>query len=72
MPQYGWCMAVETIRGDMGWSTFRERLAMAVLRYRVRLKRMDECKWAKVYEWNMYGQCTQEYQGKWSTEMLAD
>ena len=48
--------AVEAIRGDMGWSTFRERLAKAVLRYRVRLHRMDENRWAKkVFEWNIYG-----------------
>ncbi|XP_045136283.1 uncharacterized protein LOC123519226 [Portunus trituberculatus] len=54
-------VAVEAIRGDMGWSTFRERLAKAVLRYRVRLQRMDGSKWAKkVYEWNVYGQWTQE------------
>ena len=49
-------VAVEAIRGDMGWSTFRERLAKAVLRFRVRLQRMDENKWAKkVFEWNIYG-----------------
>ena len=54
-------VAVEAIRGDMGWSTFRERLAKAVLRYRVRLQRMDGSKWAKkVYEWNVYGQWAQE------------
>ena len=54
-------VAVEAIRGDMGWSTFRERLAKAVLRYRVRLQRMDEGKWAKkVYEWNVYGRWAQE------------
>ena len=39
----------------MGWSTFRERMAKAGLRYRARLKRMDENRWArKVYEC-MYG-----------------
>ena len=44
-------VAVEAIRGDMGWSTFRERLAKAVLRYRLRLQRMDGSRWAKkVYE----------------------
>ena len=54
-------VAVEAIRGDMGWSTFRERLAKAVLRYRVRLQRMDGSKWAKkVYKWNVYGQWAQE------------
>ena len=52
-PRYA---AVEALRGDMGWSTFRERLAKAVLRYRVRLHRMDENRWAKkVFEWNIYG-----------------
>ncbi|XP_045115935.1 uncharacterized protein LOC123507244 [Portunus trituberculatus] len=54
-------VTVEAIRGDMGWSTFRERLAKAVLRYRVRLQRMDGSKWTKkVYEWNVYGQWAQE------------
>ena len=49
-------VAVEAIKGDMGWSTFREKMAKAGLRYRVRLNRMDESRWArKVYEWNMFG-----------------
>ncbi|KAG0717602.1 hypothetical protein GWK47_054088 [Chionoecetes opilio] len=49
-------VAVEAIRGDMGWSTFRERIAKAGLRYRARLQRMDDSKWAsKVWDWNMYG-----------------
>lgn len=48
---------VEANRGDRGRSTFGERLAEAVLRYRIRLQRMDESRWAKkVYEWNAYGQ----------------
>ena len=37
-------VAVEAIRQDMGWS--RERLAKAVLGYRVRLQRMDVSCWA--------------------------
>lgn len=49
-------VAVEAIRGAMAWNTFRERLAKAVLRYRVRVQKMDESRWAKkVYEWNTYG-----------------
>ncbi|KAG0725205.1 hypothetical protein GWK47_039070 [Chionoecetes opilio] len=48
-------VAVEAIRGDMGWSTFRERIAKAGLRNRARLQRMDDSKWAsKVWDWNMY------------------
>ena len=47
-------MAVEGIRGDMGWSIFKERMVKAGLRYRARLQRMDENRWArKVYEWNI-------------------
>ena len=38
--------AVEAIRWDIGWSTFRERLAKAVLGYRVRTQRMDVREWA--------------------------
>ncbi|KAG0728534.1 hypothetical protein GWK47_032294 [Chionoecetes opilio] len=49
-------VAVEAIRGDMGWSTFRERIAKTGLRYRARLQRMGDSKWAsKVWDWNMYG-----------------
>lgn len=46
--------AVEALRGDMGWSTFRERRMKGVLRYKVRLERMSSERWArKVYMWNM-------------------
>ena len=37
-PRYA---AVEALRGDMGWSTFRERHIKATLRYKVRLERME-------------------------------
>ena len=47
---------LEALTGDMGWSTFRERIAKAGPRYRARLQRMDENKLARnIYEWNMYG-----------------
>ena len=46
--------AVEALRGDMGWSTFRERLVKATLRYKVRLERMENARLArKVYLWDM-------------------
>ena len=38
----------EAIRGDMGWSTFEERLMKAKLRYKVRIERMDENRWVKL------------------------
>ena len=45
--------AVESLRGDMGWSTFRERLTKATLRYKIRLERMDDTRLARqVYLWN--------------------
>ncbi|MPC23223.1 hypothetical protein E2C01_016262 [Portunus trituberculatus] len=48
--------AVEALRGDMGWSTFRERLVKATLRYKVRLERMDDERIVrKVYLWNESG-----------------
>ena len=45
--------ANEGVRGDMGWSTFRERHMKATYRYKVRLERMDDSRLArKVYLWN--------------------
>ena len=45
--------AIEALRGDMGWSTFRERLTKATLRYKIRLERMDDTRLARqVYLWN--------------------
>ena len=44
-------VAVEAIRGDVGWSTFEERIMKAVLRYKVRLEKMGNYSWKrKVYE----------------------
>ena len=48
--------AVEALRGDVGWSTFRGSLVKATLRYKVRLERMDEERiLRKVYLWNESG-----------------
>lgn len=45
----------------MRWDTFRERLAKAVLRYRVKRQRTEGSKMAKiVYEWNIYVTCSQK------------
>ena len=50
-PRYA---VVEALRGDMGWSTFRERHIKATLRYKVRLERMENIRIArKVYLWNV-------------------
>jgi hypothetical protein len=55
-------VAVEAIRGEMGWSTFGERMAKSRLNYRVRLEMMDEVRWAKkVFRW-----------GKWKTAWGRD
>jgi hypothetical protein len=44
---------VEAIRGDMGWSTFNERVTKSCLNYKIRLERMDRNRWPrKVFEWN--------------------
>ena len=40
-------VGVEAIRGDMGWSTFEERLMKSKLRYKVRIDLMNENRWAK-------------------------
>ena len=37
-PRYA---ALEGLRGDTGWSTFRERLIKATLRYKIRLERKN-------------------------------
>ena len=44
-PRYA---AVEALRGDMGWSTFRERHIKATLRYKIRLERMENTKIARM------------------------
>ena len=50
-PRYA---AIEALRGDMGWSTFRERHVKATLRYKARLERMDDNRFArKVFLWNV-------------------
>ena len=33
--------------GDLGWSSFEERMYKAKLRYKVRLEKMDDNRWAK-------------------------
>ena len=49
-PRYA---ATEALRGDMGWSTFRERHVKATIRYKIRLERMNDARLArKVYLWN--------------------
>ena len=43
-------VGVEAIRGEMGWSSFEERLFKAKLRFKTRLERMGNDRWAhKVY-----------------------
>ena len=47
--------AVEALRGDMGWSSFRERYRKAILRYKARLERMNDARLArKVYLWGIH------------------
>ena len=47
--------ATEALRGEAGWSTFGERVAKAVFRYKVRLQQTDENRWARqVYEWTKH------------------
>ena len=45
-------VAIEALRGEMGWSTFEERINMTKIKYRVRLELMESKKWAKkVFNW---------------------
>ena len=39
--------AIEALRGEMGWSTFEERIMKGTLRFKVRLEEMDGSRWAK-------------------------
>ena len=39
--------ATEALRGEMGWSSFEERVNKAKIGYEVRLEKMDENRWAK-------------------------
>ena len=38
---------VEALRGDMGWSTFEERINQGKIKYRIRLEYMEGKRWAK-------------------------
>jgi len=54
--------AVETLRGEMGWSSFNERIMKSKLKYKRRLECMDEQRWVKkIFNW-VGGQ------GKWNQE----
>ena len=45
-------VATEALRGEMGWSTFQERIDKTKINYRVRLEHMSDKRWAKkVFEW---------------------
>ena len=45
-------MATEALRGEMGWSTFQERIDKTKINYRVRLEHMNDKRWAeKIFEW---------------------
>ncbi|KAG0724500.1 hypothetical protein GWK47_005047 [Chionoecetes opilio] len=58
-PRYA---ATEGLRGDMGWSTFREGHSKATLRYKIRLERMEDTRLArKVYLWS-------ECSSKWGSD----
>ena len=56
-------VAREAIRGEMGWSTFNERISKAKGKFKLRLEEMAENRWPKkVYK------CTSE-RGKWNREV---
>ena len=45
-------MGTEALRGEMGWSTFEERIDKAKINYRIRLECMNDKRWAKkVFNW---------------------
>ena len=42
-------VATEALRGEMGWSTFQERIHITKINYRVRLKHMNDKRWARKF-----------------------
>ena len=45
-------VAIPALRGEIGWSTFEERVDKAKINYRIRLEHMNQKRWAKkVFEW---------------------
>ena len=45
-------VATEALKGEMGWSSFEERIDQAKIKYRLRLEYMNEKRWAKkVFNW---------------------
>ena len=43
---------IETLRGEMGWSTFEERIQKSKIKYRIRLEYMNENRWPKkIFNW---------------------
>ena len=45
-------VAIEALRGEMGWSTFEERMEKTKINYRIRLEHMEEKRWAKrIFNW---------------------
>ena len=45
-------VGMEALRGEMGWSSFEERIDKAKIKYRLRLEHMNEKRWAKkVFKW---------------------
>ena len=45
-------VATEALGGEMGWSTFQERIDKTKINYRVRLEHMNDKRWTKqVFKW---------------------
>ncbi|MPC37532.1 hypothetical protein E2C01_031014 [Portunus trituberculatus] len=41
------CIGLEAVRGDTGWSTFRESIAKGKMSYIKKIEGMDDERWAK-------------------------
>ena len=45
-------VATEALRGEIGWSTFQERIDKTKIKYRIRLEHMNDRRWAKkIFKW---------------------
>ena len=69
-------VAVKVIKGDMGWSSSRERGGKAILNFKVRLKLMGNSMWVKkVGQWwergSVWGKCCRRVIREYNESMIG-
>ena len=73
IPKYA---ATEGIRGEMGWSTWEERIAAAKIIFHRRIENMEDTRWAKkVWQWrgedSAWKKGVKKLERKWGTENMS-